>query len=92
MQLDFVSYKEQLFAILAGEDHERKFLALIDQLSLQGHTKQEIYDLFLEFLKEIQIDPKTKGDEEAYDKLCDFMDGFTVWGKQFKILPNEPDL
>jgi hypothetical protein len=65
---------------------------LIDLLHKQGYTKAEIYDLFLAFHREIQIDPRTKNDENVYDRLSDFMDGFSAWSKNFKILPNEPDL
>lgn len=51
--------------------------------------QKEIYELFLDFFKEIQIDSRTKGDEMAYDKLADFLDSFSDYGIGFKILPND---
>ena len=92
MKLELETYKVRLFGILLGANHHEGFLDLIDQLHHQGQTKAEIYDLFLDFHREIQIDPRTKNDEDVYDRLSDFMDGFTAWGKNFKILPHEPDL
>jgi hypothetical protein len=92
MKLELGTYKVRLLEILLGENHHGGLLDLIDQLHKQGHAKAEIYDLFLAFHEEIQIDPRTKNDEAIYDRLSDFMDRFTAWGKNFKILPHEPDL
>ncbi len=64
----------------------------MDILSKQGNSKKDIYNLFLEFHSEIQTDERTKKSVYIYDRLSDFMDGFTAWGKCYKILPNEPDL
>lgn len=92
MKIEFEKHKVRLFEILLGENHHDEFLYLIGQLSYQGKTKKEIYDLFLVFHKEIQVDLRTKENEKLYDNLSDFMDGFCATGKSFKILPNEPDL
>ncbi|MEM7367026.1 MAG: hypothetical protein AAF587_00425 [Bacteroidota bacterium] len=92
MKIDFKEYEGELWQIILGENHDSKFLELVDHLHKLGHPKEEIYNLFGDFLIEIQIDPRTKGDEVAYDNLLDFMDGFTVWGKAFRILPDEPDV
>ena len=92
MKLKFENHKEKLFEILLGENHDDGFLSFIEPLSSQGKSKKEIYELFLVFHREIQIDPRTQHDEDMYDRLADFMDGFTVWGKSFSILPDEPDL
>ena len=92
MKLNLEEHKDRLFEILLSNNHHDGFLNLIDHLSLQGHTKTDIYDLFLDFHRVIQVDLRTKDNEEVYDRLSDFMDGFTAWGKKFKILPNEPDL
>jgi hypothetical protein len=92
MKLELGTYKDRLFEILLGDNHHSDFLDLIDQLYNQGQTKAEIYVLFLDFHQEIQIDPRTENDVVAYDRLSDFMDGFSAWGKSFRILPNEPDL
>ena len=89
--LSFSQYKEQLFQALLGGNSTKEFLELIDRLSNQGNSKKAIYELFLEFFKEIQIDPRTDGSEAAYDTLADFMDGFSAWGGNFRILPDEPD-
>lgn len=92
MKTVFEEYKEKLFEIILGENHYNEFSHLIDQLYNQGKTKKEIYNLFLAFHAEIQLDKRTRMNETAYNNLSDFMDGFTTWGKASKILPNEPDL
>jgi len=92
MKIEHKVYKDRLFEILLGENHHNGFLDIIDQLYNRGQTKANIYALFLEFHQEIQIDPRTKDDEGVYDRLSDFMDGFSAWGKSFRILPNESDL
>lgn len=92
MKLKLTDYEERLFTDLLDEGYVEKLLSLIKDLNDMGYTKRNIYGLFLDFHKEIQVDPRTKGDETIYDNLCDFMDGFTAWGKRWKILPHEPDV
>ncbi|AUC16538.1 hypothetical protein BTO06_15885 [Tenacibaculum sp. SZ-18] len=92
MEIEFQEYKDRLFEIILGESYHDEFLNLINLLSKNGKSKNEIYNLFLEFHAEIQIDDRTKKSETVYDNLSDFMDGFTEWSKSLKILPNEPDL
>ncbi|MEL6628634.1 MAG: hypothetical protein AAFY70_17530 [Bacteroidota bacterium] len=92
MKIKFDTYKDSLFTIILGDNLNDDCLVLIHKLSEKGYTKREIYDLFLVLFKEIQLDKRTKDSEQVYDELADFMDGFTAWGKGFKILPNEPDL
>ena len=89
MNIEFQNHKESLFEIILGENHHIKLLNLINQLYENGKTKKEIYDLFLNFHAEIQIDKRTRELETIYDKLSDFMDGFTDYGKGSKILPNK---
>ena len=92
MKTEFEEYREILFEIVIGENHHDKFLYLINLLHNQGKTKKEIYDLFLDFHVEIQLDERTKKNEKVYNRLSDFMDGFTDSGKGFKILPDEPEI
>lgn len=92
MKPNLEEHKDRLFEILISNNPHDGFLNFIEHLSLQGNTKADIYDLFLDFHGEIQVDSRTKDIEEIYDHLSDFMDGFTTWGKDFKILPEEPDL
>ena len=92
MKPNLEEYKDRLLDILLGKNHSNGFMNIIDQLSLKNHSKADIYDFFLDFHREIQFDKRTKENEEAYDRLSDFIDGFTAWGKKTKILPNEPDL
>lgn len=92
MEIEFQEYKEPLFDIILGESPKNEFLNLKDILSKKGYSKKEIYNLFLEFHSEIQTDNRTMKSEHIYDRLSDFMDGCTTWGKSYKILPNEPDL
>lgn len=89
MKLDFKKYKERLFMDLLSKNRHDKFIVLIEQLHQKGRTKKEIYELFLDFHKEIQIASRTKNNESDYDNLSDFMDGFVNYGMGFKILPNE---
>lgn len=92
MKIKFEKYKATLFEIILNENETDEFLTLINQLKKKGYSKKEIYNLFLDFHSEIQLDERTKNSEKFNDILSDFMDGFTAWGKRFKILPNEPDL
>ena len=92
MKIDFEKYKEQLFTILLNHDYHNEFLEFIDLKSSEGHSKKEIYKLFLEFHGEIKVDPRTKGNEKSYNRLSDFMDGFTAWNTGFRILPNKHDM
>ena len=92
MRLVFEVYKEPLFESLLEQNHQDNLKKIIDQLNGEGYSKKEIYELFLQFHIAIQIDPRTKDNEMIYDNLCDFMDGFTAWGKQHKTLPHEPDV
>ena len=89
----FEKHKEQLieFAIKKWTSHD-DMLSWVNLQSNEGFTKEEIYHIFLELQEFVQIDARTKNDTEIYDALADFMDGFTSWGKNFRILPNEPDL
>ncbi len=92
MKPNLEEYKDRLFEILLSNNHQDGFLNLIENLCFRGHTKIDIYDLFHDFHMEIQVDIRTKENEGLYDRLSEFMDGFTSWGKNFKVLPNEPDL
>lgn len=92
MKLHLEVFKDRLIELMLNNDYQSRLLTFIDQLSIEGYTKEDIYKLFLDFHQEIQIDRRTKDNEEVYNQLSDFMDGFTAWGKSFKILPNEPDL
>ncbi len=86
--MDFELYKGRLFEILLGESLYDDFMILINELHRQGFRKKEICSLFLEFQKDIQIDPRTKDDDRLFDILSDFMDGFDNT-KEFRILPDE---
>jgi hypothetical protein len=63
-------------------------MALINELHGQGFKKKEIYNLFLEFFSDIQVDSRTNDDVSFYEQLADFMDGF-YYNKGFIILPDE---
>lgn len=89
MKLDFENYKDELFGHFLSGNHHDRFLILIEQLHKQGRTKNEIYELFVDFHIETQIDSRTKGNESDYDNLSDFMDGFVGSVEGFKILLNE---
>ena len=92
MKIIFEEHQENLFKIILSDNQTDEFLILINKLKEKGHTKEEIYHLFLDFHTVIQIDERTKKAKKIFDFLSDFMDGFTAWGKENKILPDEPDL
>lgn len=88
MKIEFDTYKERLFAALLNENHEKSLLEIVHDLHNQGYTKAAIYEVFLQFHREIQIDCRSKDSELVYDNLSDFMDGFTSWAKGREILPD----
>jgi hypothetical protein len=92
MKLNFEEYREILFEKLLDEDYHEKLLGFINKLSKEEYSKKEICELFIVFHREIQIDPRTKDNEQVYDNLSDFMDGLSEWGKGWRILPDEPQV
>lgn len=92
MKLEFSKYKQSLFEILLSENYRERFLELINILSDEGSSKKDIYSLFLALHQEIQDDSRTENKEYIYNNLSDFMDGFTSFSGDYKILPNEPDV
>lgn len=89
MNIEFQKHKNTLFTALLGSNHHDLFMNIIYELHKQGHNKKEIYELFLEFHKAIQVDEITRHNDNIYNNLSDFMDGFTAWGGGNIILPNE---
>ena len=73
MRIEFDNYKDNLFAAALAVHCEEHFLEIVQQLHDQGYTKMAIYELFLHFHQEIQIDSRTKDKEFVYDNLSDFM-------------------
>ena len=92
MSLLFEDYKSKMFKILLGDDPFDTFLTMIDDLYAGGHSKIDIYRLFLELQLSMREDPRTSGNDTLDDQMVDFLDGFSAWGKSFKILPQEPDV
>ena len=90
MSQELEDHKEQMISILLSENYRDSFLRYIDSLNKKGMSKKEIYQRFLHLHLEIQIDPRTRNVEALYDRLSDFMDGFTSWNKGDEILPDEP--
>ncbi|MFD1552611.1 hypothetical protein DNU06_15425 [Putridiphycobacter roseus] len=89
MKLELDKYRNRLFDILLNENHHCRFVEFIEELHKNTFSKKEIYELFLEFHKEIQIDTRINNNESVYNRLSDFMDGFVDQGMSFKILPTE---
>ncbi len=79
----------KLLQIFKEDSFEDSCIDYIHQLSSIGLSKKEIYLHFLAFHHEIQA---TSHSEVLYDRVSNFMDGFTTWEKDKKILPNEPDI
>ena len=92
MSLLFEDYKETMFNTLLGDQPFDAFLDMIDELYANGHSKVDIYRLFLELQLSMREDDRTKANEQLDDQMIDFLDGFSAWGKSFKILPQEPDV
>jgi len=86
----FEENKELLmsFALRKQSAHD-EMLLWIRGMRKKGYSKQLLCDTFLELHISIQTDFRSKDDEEVYDALSDFMDGFSSFGQNF-ILPDEP--
>jgi len=85
MNSNFETRKTKLFQHLLSEDFERELLDFVENMHSEGQSYESIYELFLGFHKEIQIDSRTKNNESIYNRLSDFMDAFTDWGKTLKF-------
>jgi hypothetical protein len=60
---------------------------LVNELHDEGYTKQEIFNLYLQF----HVFLRDAGTDEEYDFIADnVLDGLTSWGKP-RLLPDEPD-
>lgn len=88
----FKENKELLMSFaLTKKDAYDDMVAWVRAKRKEGYTKQLLCDTFMELHKLIQVDSRCKDDEEVYDALSDFMDGFGSWGRNF-ILPDEPEV
>ena len=86
----FEPYKEELLSITLQQD-EVQLETWVNELNKIGKSKQLIYEILLELFVFVQHHPETKNVDPYYDFVADFLDRFTAWGKNFKILENEPD-
>ena len=92
MDLKLDDYKEEILETLRGDFATIKLREFVEMLSSKGFSKVKIYNLFYAFHQAIQESNLTKDDEGLYDTLSDFMDGFTSYGSDFRILPDESDI
>jgi|ERR1043165_4576268 hypothetical protein len=87
---EFIKFQDELLRILNSDNYWTDLLTWINDRNKSGLTKKDIYLILLELFKDIQTRPDP-GDF-LYDRLSEFLDGFTSWGKSFRILPGEPDI
>jgi hypothetical protein len=56
----------------------------------ENFSKKEIYCILSELFVYVQDMP---GAEQVWsNRIQDFLDRFTSWGKEYRIWPNEPDI
>jgi hypothetical protein len=86
----FTESKQSLLDIVVDTNYSDKLIAWVDIQRKSGISKKQIYSIFLELHKDIQTRPDP--DDKLHDRIADYMDGFTDWGKSFKVLRDEPDI
>lgn len=86
----FAGFQQELLSIITGENYWDKLLNWVELKHRSGLSKKEIYEVLLVLIDDIHTRPDPG--EVLYDKVADFLDGFTAWGKSFRILPDEPDI
>jgi uncharacterized membrane-anchored protein YjiN (DUF445 family) len=74
MNLNYSTYKEQLFEVLLSKNPEEQLTSFANKFTHQEIKRKLIYNLFIEFHQDIQQDYRTKNNEHLYDILSDFMD------------------
>lgn len=84
----FAPFREQLLHLLLQSGYQ-KLEAWVNQMNHKGFNKKAIYTLLLELFVLVQYSPDIDKHTIYSDKLGDFLDGFTDWAKNFKILPNQ---
>jgi hypothetical protein len=89
-QVEFQRYKDEILKMIEGEDHRNVLKSWVHHKRGNGYTKQQIYEILLQFLPYTDLINDT--DERLYDRMADFLDSFTVLGKSWRILPDEPDV
>lgn len=72
--LKFNVYKDELYQILLSENAEKGFDVFVEKLKNSDQAPETIYDVFLNFHRDIQQDMRTQDNETLYDLLSDFMD------------------
>jgi hypothetical protein len=85
---EFELCKKELLSIISSEQYNSLLLNWVHDKSKAGFSKLEIYNILMELFKDIQTRPDPA--DKLYDRVADFCDGFTAWGKSFQILPDEP--
>jgi hypothetical protein len=83
-------YKEELLNITHDLDYEG-LNSWVHTMNDSGFNKDSIYKILSELFIFIQFNPVTENNDSCYDFLGDFLDRFTAWGNNFRILINEPD-
>ncbi|HAA11836.1 MAG TPA: hypothetical protein DCE41_09120 [Cytophagales bacterium] len=88
---EYEQVRHQLLCFLQNEDFEGLH-AWVNIQHQTGNSKKLIYTWLLELHRLLGESIESDADEARHDQLVDFLDGFTAWGKGFRILPEEPDI
>jgi len=87
---EFARHHKELLEMVRDDEYSARMRKWVEERRAAGLTKKEIYDTVLELFVDVQTRPDPG--EKLHDRLTDFLDGFTVMGKDFRILPEEPDV
>lgn len=86
----FEPHKDELLNLSLKLDSD-KLESWVYNMNRIDFSKQSIFEILSELFVFIQFNPKTENSESYYNLVADVLDRFTYLGKEFKILPNEPD-
>lgn len=91
---EFNNCKNKLLEIFSAPESQvqNELLKWVEIKSKSGWTKRNIYDVMVLLSGVFNKMPDGDESERLYDLLANFTDGFTAWGKLYRILPDEPDI
>ena len=87
---EFIKHKHLHGFIITEIDYYNNLINWVNKMNENGHTKKQIYNVLLIF--HVHLQANTGPNEKFHNRLTDFLDLFTAWGKSSKILPNQPDI
>ena len=88
----FEKLKGELLGIIRKENRQQELTLWVENKNRLNLTKEDLYSILGELAVFVQFDPEFKDTEIIYDELTEVLDRFTSWGKNHRILPDEPDV